>query len=81
MYDLLVSIFSNKKLTSKVINLPGEGNGSALQYSCLGNPMDRGAWRATDHGVKKKENFFLSILCIFPYISIVQEFYASYLGV
>ena len=25
----------------------GEGNGSPLQYSCLGNPMDRGAWRAT----------------------------------
>ena len=26
---------------------PGEGNGSPLQYSCLGNPMDRGAWQAT----------------------------------
>ena len=26
---------------------PGEGNGNPLQYSCLGNPMDRGAWRAT----------------------------------
>ena len=25
---------------------PGEGNGSPLQYSCLGNPMDRGTWRA-----------------------------------
>ena len=32
---------------------PGEGNGTALQYSCLGNPMDRGAWRATVHGVAK----------------------------
>ena len=30
---------------------PGEGNGSPLQYSCLGNPMDRGAWWATVHGV------------------------------
>ena len=30
---------------------PGAGNGSPLQYSCLGNPMDRGAWQATDHGV------------------------------
>ena len=28
---------------------PGEGNGNLLQYSCLGNPMDRGAWRATVH--------------------------------
>ena len=31
---------------------PGEGNGNPLQYSCLGNPMDIGAWRATVHGVK-----------------------------
>ena len=31
----------------------GEGNGNPLQYSCLGNPMDRGTWWATDHGVTK----------------------------
>ena len=30
---------------------PGEGNGNPLQYSCLGNPMDRGTWRATVHGI------------------------------
>ena len=30
---------------------PGEGNHNPLQYSCLENPMDRGAWRATAHGV------------------------------
>ena len=30
---------------------PGEGNCNPLQYSCLGNPMDRGAWWATAHGV------------------------------
>ena len=33
---------------------PGEGNGSPLQYSCLGNPMDRGAWQTTVHGVAKE---------------------------
>ena len=32
---------------------PGEGNGNPLPYSCLGNPMDRGAWRTTVHGVAK----------------------------
>ena len=32
---------------------PGEGNGNPLQYSCLGNPMDRGAWWAIVHGVIK----------------------------
>ena len=30
---------------------PGEGNSNPLQYSYLGNPMDRGAWKATVHGV------------------------------
>ena len=33
---------------------PGEGNGNPLQYSCLGNPMDRGVWWATVHGVAKR---------------------------
>ena len=32
---------------------PGEGNGSPLQYSCLENPMNEGAWLATVHGVAK----------------------------
>ena len=32
---------------------PGEGNGNPLQYSCLENPMDRGTWRATVHGVTR----------------------------
>ena len=32
---------------------PGEGNGNPLQYSCLENPMDRGAWQATVCGVAK----------------------------
>ena len=32
---------------------PGEGNGNPLQYSCLENPMDGGAWWATVHGVAK----------------------------
>jgi len=34
---------------------PREENGNPLQYSCLGNPMDRGAWKATDHGVTKSQ--------------------------
>ena len=33
---------------------PGEGNGNPLQYSCLGNPKVRGAWRATIHGITKR---------------------------
>ena len=34
---------------------PGEVNGNPLQYSCLENPMDRGAWRATVSGVAKSQ--------------------------
>ena len=34
---------------------PGEGNGNPLQYSCLENSMDRGAWWATVHGVAKSQ--------------------------
>ena len=35
---------------------PGEGNGNPLQYCCLGNPMDRGPWWATVHGVTKESD-------------------------
>ena len=34
---------------------PGEENGKPLQYSCLGNLMDRGAWRDTVHGIEKSQ--------------------------
>ena len=42
-------------------SIPGSGrsprgrNGNELQYSCLGNPRDRGAWQATVHGVTKTD--------------------------
>ena len=39
-----------------VRKIPGEGNGDSPQYSCLGNPMDRGAWRATVHRVAKESD-------------------------
>ena len=41
-------------LTPELRRSPGEGNNNPLQYSSLGNPMDRGAWRATVHGVAKE---------------------------
>ena len=37
----------------------GEGNGKPLQYSCLVNPLDRGAWRATDHGLQTGHDWWL----------------------
>ena len=46
--------------------IPGGGNGNPLQYSCLGNPTDRGAWWATVYGATKSPtqlSDFLSSLC------------------
>ena len=39
---------------------PGGGNGNPLQYSCLENPMERGAWRATVHGVARVGHDFVT---------------------
>ena len=39
---------------------PGEGNDNPLQYFCLGNPMDRGVWRAIVHGVAKEDGYGLA---------------------
>ena len=46
---------------------PGEGNGNPLQYSCLENPMDGGAWWATVHGVTKSRTWLSDFT--FTYIS------------
>ena len=43
----------NADLTPGLGRSPGEGNGNPFQYSCLGNPMDRGAWQTTVHGFAK----------------------------
>ena len=45
----------NDKETKETIAKIGEGNGTPLQYSCLENPMDGGAWWATVHGVAKSQ--------------------------
>ena len=42
-------------LISRSGRSPGEGNGNPLHYSCLENPMDRGVWQATAHGVTKSQ--------------------------
>ena len=48
---------------------PGEGNGNPLQYYCLENPMDRGAWQAIVHGVAKSR----ARLSDFTFTFILEE--------
>ena len=48
---------------------PGEGNGNPLRYSCLENPMDRGAWRATVHGVEKGRTRLSDFTSLLHYIA------------
>ena len=49
---------------------PGEGNGNSLQYSCLENPMDGGAWQATVHGVAKSRTWLSDFTFHFPFFFI-----------
>ena len=67
---------------------PGGGNGNLLQYCFLDNPRDRGAWRATVHGVTKSQIRFRdwlnnnnnnSMCCVFYFLSILQIFSLSLL--
>ena len=54
-YDVSVFITCNKR-TTLVVNVDNGGvYGNPFQYSCLENPMDRGTWQATVHGVEKSQ--------------------------
>ena len=47
---------------------PGEGNGNPLQYSCLENPMDRGAWWAAVHGFTKSRTRLSDLMYVCIYV-------------
>ena len=52
---------------------PGEGNGNPLQYSCLENPMDRGAWWASVHGVAKSQTQLSTFTFTFFHFHIIHK--------
>ena len=54
-------------LKGKAFGLPGEGNGNTLQYSCLENSMDRGAWQAAVHGNEKSPTWLSDFHFHFTY--------------
>ena len=56
-----------------VVFPPGEGNGTPLQYSCLENPMDGGAWWAAVHGVTKSRTRLSDFTFIFHFHALEKE--------
>ena len=55
MNSLLPIKLKLKKVRKRSGRSPGEGNGNPLQYSCLENPINGGAWQAIVHGVTKSQ--------------------------
>ena len=60
------------KINSLYNNI-GEGNGTPLQYSCLENPMDGGAWWAAVHGVAKSRTRLTNFTFTFPFHALEKE--------
>ena len=56
-----------------VVHIFGEGNGTPLQYSCLGNLMDRGAWWVTVHGVAKSRTRLSDFTFNFQFHALEKE--------
>ena len=53
---------------------PGEGSGNPLQYSCLENFMDRGAWRATVHEVAKSQTRLSTHTCTMHFLKTASPY-------
>ena len=60
---------------------PGEGNGNALQYYCLENPMDRGAWQDSVHSIARVGHNLATKPSQFVYniMQYIYDFYISYI--
>ena len=56
-----------------VLRMSGEGNGNPLQYSCLENPMDGGAWQAAVHGVAKSQTWLRDFTFTFHFHALEKE--------
>ena len=63
----------NPQIKVSVVNIFGEGNGTPLQYSCLANPMDRGAWWAAVHGVATSQTQLSNFTFTFHFHALEKE--------
>ena len=71
----LAQDYTTDKLLSRVLYLVrlGEGNGTPLQYSCLENPMDGGAWKAAVHGVTEGQTRLSNFTFTFHFHALEKE--------
>ena len=70
-----VTDMKNTGSTSGSGRSPGKGNGNPLQYFCLENPMDRGVWQVTVHGVPRSQTSLKCIASHMQYINSSDLFY------
>ena len=63
----------DKNKLTETLHEDGEGNGNPLQYSCLGNPMDGGAWWAAVHGVARSRTRLSDFTFTFHFYALEQE--------
>ena len=63
----------SSQIKQRVKVIPGEGNGTPLQYSCLENPMDGGAWWAAVHGVVKSRTRLSDFILTFHFPALEKE--------
>ena len=74
---ILLCLYSEECLFNKYLNVwhfcSAKGNGNPLQYSCLENPMDRGAWWAAIHGVAKSRTWLSDFTFTFHFHALEKE--------
>ena len=67
------TMYNMINIISMLYVIYGEGNGNPLQYSCLENPMDRGAWWAVVHGVTKSRTQLSDFTFTFHFHALEKE--------
>ena len=70
---LLRNLYAGQEVAQSQTFVIGEGNGTPLQYSCLENPMDRGAWWAAVHGVAKTQTRLSNCTFTFNFPALEKE--------
>ena len=70
-YTSNISLYNSA--TKRLYQMRGEGNGTPLQYSCLENPMDGGAWWAAVHGVARSQTRLSDFTFTFHFQALEKE--------